>query len=216
MNREDAYYYKILLMNGIYDDYDNWLYSYLTTEEPLSDIVLELGWCGSDINKTISCLHNFCLEQPFNERIVCDKLRTFLKESYNKNLYTIEEICTLMYNFVLAHGDPIDLDMSIWGDMFYLDDYWLNTKDGLCSKEKLEDAVLSYLNEGTPVDYNSLWNIRKEPSLFQKIKNLSKMIGRVEYNNSTRLVFIPTATPHKKDRPHGTVFEFFSYSASGA
>ena len=174
MKIEEAYYHKILLMNDIYSEFDNWLYSYQSTEEPLSDIVIDLSWCGSDISKIISCLHDFCLGQPLNEKIVCDKLRMFLKESYNQGIYTIEEICRLMYNFVLSHGDPIELDMEIWGDMFYLDDYYLEINDGSVSKETFESAVLAYLEDGTAVDYHSLWNISKIQALSDKIKKLFK------------------------------------------
>lgn len=45
MTREDAYYERILLLCGYWEDYDRWLDSYLETEEPLSDIVLELLDC---------------------------------------------------------------------------------------------------------------------------------------------------------------------------
>lgn len=59
MKREDAFYYKNLLMLGFSDEYDNWLDYCLESEDPLSNIVLELYCCGSDINKTISVLHNY-------------------------------------------------------------------------------------------------------------------------------------------------------------
>ena len=49
MNREDAFYYKNLLMLGFSDGYDEWLNDYLEAENPLSNIVLELSCCGSDV-----------------------------------------------------------------------------------------------------------------------------------------------------------------------
>ena len=86
MNREEAYYHKLLLTNGIDDGFDSWLDSYLKTEDPLSDIALNLSTCGSNTNQIISYLHNYCLEQSFDEKAVCDKLRSFLKEAYAKEL----------------------------------------------------------------------------------------------------------------------------------
>ena len=50
MNREDAFCHKIMLMAGLDGGYDEWLNTYLEKEDPLSDIVLELACCGSDIN----------------------------------------------------------------------------------------------------------------------------------------------------------------------
>ena len=41
MTREDAYYEKIMLLCGYWDNYDEWLDSYLETEDPISNIVLE-------------------------------------------------------------------------------------------------------------------------------------------------------------------------------
>ena len=171
MNREEAYYHKLLLMNGIDDAFDSWLDSYLKTEDPLSDIVLNLSTCGSNTNQIISYLHNYCLEKPFDEKVVCDKLRSFLKEAYDKELYTLEELCALMYKLALAHGDPGDFEMAIWGDMFYLDYYFSLANDGLIDKEKIEQAALLYLNEGTPINYDNMWNFVKKPSILEKIKS---------------------------------------------
>lgn len=62
MTREDAYYYKILLSMGFDDGYYEWLDGFLTEEDPLSDIVLELSLCGSDVDEIIRLLHNYCAE----------------------------------------------------------------------------------------------------------------------------------------------------------
>lgn len=62
MTREDAYYYKILLSNGFDDGYYEWLDGFLEKEDPLSDIVLELSLCGSNVDETIRLLHNYCAE----------------------------------------------------------------------------------------------------------------------------------------------------------
>ena len=51
MNREEAFYYEILLTLGYSSEYDEWLNTYLKTEDPLSDIVLDLAWCGADKEK---------------------------------------------------------------------------------------------------------------------------------------------------------------------
>ena len=96
MKREDAYYYKILLMAGIEEGYDQWLDGFLENEDPLSDIVLNLSLCGSDVNATISCLHNFCAEETLDERAVVEKLRMFLKEAYHAGRMTKEETRELL------------------------------------------------------------------------------------------------------------------------
>ena len=176
MNREDAYYYKILLMSGLYDGYDEWLDGYLNTENPLSDIVLNLSLCGSDINKTISCLHHYCGERDFDEKFVCEKLRLFLKNGYHTGRFSKEEVVSYMYRFANAHGDPGDFEIALWDSMYYMDDYHSLAKDGIISWKRFDFAFLSFLNNGTPVDSDQLWNrsARKPKSLFWRIAKLFK------------------------------------------
>lgn len=161
---EDAYYFKILLMSGFNDGYDEWLDGYLEAENPLSDIVLDLSSCGSNLNKTISCLHNYCMEHDFDERDVCDKLRLFLKEAYYSNRMSKEEVVSSMYRFAVNHGDPGDFELDLWGDMFYMDDYYSLAKDGIISCERFDFAFHRYLDDGTHVDKELIWNETKQSS----------------------------------------------------
>ena len=178
MKREDAFYHKILLMTGLDDSYDEWLNHYLESENPLSNIALELACCGSDINKTISVLHNFCAEQPFDEIVVCDKLRLFFKDAYYANRMSKEEVSSTMYRLALNVGDPGDVDFNIklWGSMYYLNDFYSLAKDGIISWENFDFAFFSYLDNGTPLDSNLVWNKNtvKNPSFVDKSKSVFK------------------------------------------
>ncbi len=178
MTREDAYYYKNLLMLGFFDEYDDWLNSCLELEDPLSDIVLELSCCSADVKKAISLLHNYCLEQPLDESVVCDRFRVFFKEAYYSNRMSKDEITSTMYRLALNIGDPGDFDINIWGTMYYLDDYHSLAKDGILFWESFDFAFFSYLDNGTPLDSNLIWskNIKKKQSLFNRIKSVFKKI----------------------------------------
>lgn len=158
LTREDAFYYKNLLMLGFSDGYDEWLDYYLELEDPLSDIVLALSCCGSDANKSISVLHNYCAEKPFDESAVCDRLRIFFKDAYYSNKMSKAEIASMMYRLALNIGDPGGFDVSLWGSMFYLEDYYSLAKDGIISWERFDFAFFSYLDNGTPIDTNLIWN----------------------------------------------------------
>ena len=144
-------------MSGFSDGYDEWLSAYLGTENPLSDIVLNLSLCSSDVNKTISYLHNYCLEQPLDEKFVCDKLRLFLKSGYNSNRFNKEDVITLMYRFTVNHANYGDFNAEIWSDMFYMDDYHALAKDNIISMERFVYAFESYLNQGVP--FQSIYNL---------------------------------------------------------
>ena len=172
MTREDAYYYKILLMAGIEDGYDQWLDGFLENEDPLSDIVLNLSLCGSDVNATITCLHNFCAEETLDERAVVEKLRLFLKEAYHTGRMTKEETVSYMYSFAICHGDSEDFDPKIWDDMYYLDDYYALAEEGIISWENFDAQFLAYLNDGIPLDGDKMWNNQKKRPLLQRVLDM--------------------------------------------
>lgn len=176
MKREDAFYHKIMLMTGLDDGYDECLNHYLESENPLSEIVLELACCGSDVNRTISALHNYCAEQPFDEAAVNDKVRLFYQKAYYSKKMSKEEICSTMYRLALNIGDPGDFDNHLWGSMYYLDDFHSLAKDGIISWECFDFAFFSYLNNGTPLDSNLIWskNSKKKTTLFDRIKSIFK------------------------------------------
>lgn len=165
MKHEDAFYYFNLLMIGFSDGYDEWLNDYLESEDPLSDIVLELACCGSNVNQTVSVLHHYCAGQPFDEAVLCDRLRLFLKEAYDSHRMTKEEIVSAMYRFAVDSGSRGDFDdlVRIWGSMYYLDDYHALAKNGIISWESFDFAFFSYLDNGTPLDSNLIWakNIKR-------------------------------------------------------
>ena len=174
MKREDAFYHKILLMIGLDDGYDEWLNQYLESENPLSNLVLELACCGSDIHKTISLLHNYCIEQPFDEGVVCNRLRLFFKSAYYANRMDKKEIVSTMYRLALNVGAPGYYDMALWGNMYYLEDYYTLAEEGIISWERFDFAFFSYLDNGTPLDSNLIWNSneKKDQSLPDRIKRI--------------------------------------------
>lgn len=176
MKREDAFYYKNLLMLGFSDNYDEWLDHCLESEDPLSDVVLELFFCGSDAVKTISVLHHYCAEQPFDEAAVCDRLRLFFKDAYYSNRMSKEEISSTMYRLVLNLGDFEDVDLDLWGSMYDMDEFCSLAKDGIISWESFDFAFFSYLDSGTPLNPTLIWskNTPKKPSLFDKITAIFK------------------------------------------
>ena len=176
IKREDSFYYMNLLLLGFFDGYDEWLNYYLETESPLSDIVLELSLCGSDVNKTISLLHNYCAEQNFDKVVSHDKLRLFFKNAYYSNRMSKEEVLSTMYRLSLNVGDPGDFDIKLWGSMYYLDYYYGLALDGVIPMENFDFAFFSYLDNGTPLDSDLIWrkNMKKKPSLLDKIKSILK------------------------------------------
>ena len=174
MKHEDAFYYENLLIVGFQDEYDKWLNSFLETENPLSEIVLELSLCESDINKTISVLARYRMEQPIDEAAVCDRLRIFLKNAYYSSRMNKEEVVYAMYTMASHIGAPWIYDLKTWGSMYYLEDYYSSAIDGTMSWDSFDSAFFSYLNDGVPIDSESIWNNNKKNKLFKRIKHSFK------------------------------------------
>lgn len=182
MKFEDAFFYKNLLMLGYESNYDEWLDSYLESEDPLSDIVLDLSCCSSDVGKTISLLHNYCADQPLDEFAVCNRLRLFFKELYYSNRMSKEKITLELYRLALVirdceNFDKDDIyDCQLWGSMYYLDDFYSLAEEGIISWESFDFAFFSYLDNGTPLDSKLIWskNPQKKPSLLDRIKSRFK------------------------------------------
>lgn len=179
MKFEDAFFYKNLLVLGYEDSFDEWLASYLESEDPLSDIVLELSCCSSDVKKTISLLHDYCAGQPLDEFVVCDMWRLFFKEAYYSNRMSKEKLFSDMYRLAVIICDSGDFDIydiSLWGSIYFLEDFCYLVKDGIISQESFDDAFFSYLDNGTPIDFELIWrkNRQKKPSLFDRVKRFFK------------------------------------------
>lgn len=175
MNREDAFYYESLLVIGFSDEYDEWLDSCIESENPLSNITLELSSCGSDRNKTISVLRQYRSEQPVDEKTVCERLRLFFKEAYESGKMEKGQVVFSM-NAITSHiGDLGDFDVEIWGDMFYFDDYYSLAEKDILAWKGFDSAFFAYLNDGIPLDIEKIWRYDKcdkKISFLEKIKRI--------------------------------------------
>ena len=175
MKREDAFYYKHLLLLGFSDGYDERLDCHLKEENPLSDVTLELALCGSDMKKTVSVLHNYCIGQRFDETVSHDKLRLFFKDAYYSDRMSKKEVISAMHRLASnIHGDGYD--SKLWDTMFDLDYYLALAEDGVIQREIFDFAFFSYLDNGTPLDPKLIWknNNKKKPSFIEIIRRLLK------------------------------------------
>jgi hypothetical protein len=177
LKREDAFYYKNLLMLGFFDGYDDWLNYYLKTEDPLSEIVLSLSYCGSNVKDIIPLLDSYCSEEQFDKSLVVDRLRLFFKDAYHSDRMTKKDTVSAMYRLSLNNGDHIgsDFDFALWGDMYELDEYYSMAEEGVISWESFDYAFLSYLDNGTPIDSDHIYKMsKKKLPLFERIKRILK------------------------------------------
>lgn len=159
LTREEAYYHRILLSCGFDSEYDEWLES-LLEEEPLSDLALDLVYCGSDNKRVIGCLENYCRDAVLDAEKVCDLLRGFLRDRYYSDKISIGELAKTMRLFANSYefGDHV-LDLhSGMHSMYFMWDYYDLTDIGIIKPEEYEKAILAFINDGTHVNYEALWN----------------------------------------------------------
>ena len=78
MTRENAFYQRIKILCGDWESYNEWLDTYLEIEDPLSDILIKLIDYRNDIKETLHQLNLYCLEKPFDEECVYNRLREVL------------------------------------------------------------------------------------------------------------------------------------------
>ena len=169
MKLDDAYYHLLLMRAGLDDGYDTWLDGYLEAEDPLSDIVLNLASCGSNMNEAISCLNAHCgLKPAVDERKICDRLRNFLKDGYHSGRMSQREVVNAMYRIASAHGDPDDFYFDIWGDFYYLEDSLDILECGLVSEDVFQEAFLLFLNDGIPPN-GTIWD--RKPAKKVRFRN---------------------------------------------
>lgn len=152
MTREDAYYERIMLMCGYWEDYDRWLDVCLETEEPLSDIVLELLDCRGDRKETEYRLRLFCLEKPFNEEAVYERLRLLLHGKYKSGEWSKDDVMTALSRF--SANIPF-CDFQI--DCSALSDYYDLAEEGIVSMARFDPLLERFLEDGESFDTKEFW-----------------------------------------------------------
>ncbi|MBQ9746484.1 MAG: hypothetical protein IJW21_06645 [Clostridia bacterium] len=160
MTREDAYFERLLLLAGLWEGYDEWLGSYLESEEPLSDIVLELVDCHGDMKEVEYRLKLYCLEKPFDEAGVHERLRLYLWENYKNGKMEKDEVLALMCRF---SARILPDDDSVCTSFRELSDYYDLVKERMIAEEKFDSVFVAYLERGERVDTDKFWEkvIRK-------------------------------------------------------
>ena len=171
MTPQQAQYHLLMLRLGEYDEYDKALDRLLEEQDPLSPLVLELAFCMSDRQQTISVLHNFLLDHPADERQLMESQLDWVRKQYTEKSMTAVQAAEY-----LSRVYYIKSDLEPWWEMFiYLDDYELYT-DGMISLSVFEQCFEARFLRGEMLNP---WKLQegetREKSLVGKLR---KLIGR--------------------------------------
>ena len=131
MTPEQAQYYLLMLRMGEYDEYDAFLDRLLLEQDPLSPLVLELAFCMSDREQTISVLHNFLLDHPADDSQVCGRLLRDMARCWRDRSMSAEEISDFLYRCALNSGQD------------HWEDPWYRLYDFTYALEEYEDGWIT-------------------------------------------------------------------------
>lgn len=143
MTREDAYYERIRLLCGYWDNYEDWLNTYLETENPLSDIVLKLVDCGDDMKEVERALNLYCLEKAFDEESVYKMMRKELCDNYQNGVITKDEVASALFRF--SQNIPDCYFQNCCGA---LSDYYELAQLGILDMKKFDAVLGRWLDNG--------------------------------------------------------------------
>ena len=172
---DDAMFYKALLQSGFKEDVEKWVDEFINNTELLEGIYLDLACCYSNLNDSISCLHNYIGENPINDKEVCARLREFIKEKLENNEISIERAIDALISF----------GSDRWQEKYWSDFYMVSIFDEYLNagfSEQLETfaMVREFINTGKRLDANKFWLDReKKNKIVRKKENKYKILSAV-------------------------------------
>ena len=154
MTPERAAYHRLMLLAGLQEDFEKELDFALDTEDPITAPILDLAFCMSDLNQTVSVLYNYTLDYSVDEQQVYDMIMTELRRQYVGKQMNAGEVCEVLSKIqhICDFGEP-------WLDLYtYLYEYEL-LDEGMISQEVFEVGFESVFLHGERMD---VWALQKE------------------------------------------------------
>ena len=172
---DDAMFYKVLLQSGFKEDVDKWIDEFINNTELLEGIYLDLACCYSNLNETISCLHNYIGENPINDKEVCTRLRVFIKNKLENNEISIERATDALISFASDRWQE-----KYWSDFYMISIYDEYLNVGFSEQVETFAMVREFINTGKRLDANKFWLDRKKKNkIVRKKENKYKILSAV-------------------------------------
>ena len=172
---DDAMFYKELLQSGFKEDVDKWVDEFINNTELLEGIYLDLACCYSNLNDSISCLHNYIGENPINDKEVCARLREFIKEKLENNEISIERAIEALIFFGSDRGQE-----KYWSDFYMVSFFDEYQSAGFADQVEIFAMVREFINTGKRLDADKFWLDRENKSKeVRKKENKYKILSAV-------------------------------------
>lgn len=154
MTPERAAYHRLMLLAGLQEEFARELDFALETEDPITAPILDLAFCMSDLNQTISVHYNYTLHYSVDEQQVYDMIMTELRRQYVSKKLNAREVCE-----ALSKIQRICDSTEPWTELYsYLYEYEL-LDGGMISQAVFEAGFESLFLHGERID---VWVLQKE------------------------------------------------------
>ena len=154
MTPERAAYHRLMLLAGLQEEFEKNLDFALETEDPITAPILDLAFCMSDLNQTVSVLYNYTLDYSVDEQQVYDMIVAEFRRQYVDKQMNARAVCEALNKIqrICDFGDP-------WIDLYnYLYEYEL-LDEGIISEEVFKTGFESVFLHGKRLD---VWALQRE------------------------------------------------------
>ena len=157
LSYEDAMFYKLILQGGYHKEVNDWIDNVSENNDLLEGIYLDIVSNQENLNELISCLHNYVVEKEYNDKIVRDRLQSFIKDKLNKNEISCEEAANSLCGFAIHSEKWLD---EIWNDFYMLSVYGDYMDGGFLEKEDYHKIISEFVNTGELLNPDDFWQRR--------------------------------------------------------
>ena len=166
MTYEQAVYFRLLLFCGYTEELDTFVDAALEKQDPITDIILNLAFCGSDLLRSLSVLKEY-IQQANESEIYYDTVfqyvLPFLRRKYYDEKMPIDHLIDIM--FQIAYGTDKYFDEP-WRTMYLLSDYYEAAKSGYYyDMDDIMCKCNAFLQDGTALDPGKLQTVKKESGI---------------------------------------------------
>lgn len=166
MTYEQAVYFRLLLICGYTEELDTFVDAALKKQEPITDIILNLAFCGSDLCRSLSVLKEYIQqvnESEIDYDTVFQYVLPFLRRKYYDEKMPIDQLIDIM--FLIAYETDKYFDEP-WQTMYLLGDYYEAAKSGYCyDMDDIMCKCNAFLQNGIPLDPSRLQPAKKESKI---------------------------------------------------
>ena len=156
MTPEMAEYYRAMLLVGLHDRFDQYFDKILETEDPLPDLILSLCTCISDRNQVLSILHEYTLNHPYDDDVVCELVLRDIREQYDSGKLSRVQVSSILYDIVMQLDKLwVEPWHSLTGPSYYLE----LCDDGLIDEEVFAQCFDAWYLRNEKLD---AWELQRQ------------------------------------------------------